>query len=590
MTLLALLGSLAQWLAWRFRLPAIVLLTAAGLLAGPALGWLDPRATFGELLDPLLSLAVAVILFEGGLALRLADLKEKDVARAVRRLCSLGLLLAFALGTAAARWVGDLSWPTAACFGAITVVTGPTVIIPLLRQARLRRRSAALFQWEGIVNDPFGALLAVVVFQLATGDTTASGLARFALALLGGGGLGAAAGWLLGRAFRAGLVPEYQKAPALLGAVLCVAWGGNAIAHEAGLLSVTVMGVVIGNAGLASIDDLLRFKEGVTLFLVSAVFLVLTAALDPATLGQLDLRAAALLGAMLLVVRPLAVLLSTIGSGVDMKERLLLGWIAPRGVVAAAVSGVFGPALVQAGHPDAELLAPLVFALIVVTVVLHGFSLPWLARHLGLAAKTPQGLLVVGASGWTVELGKALAAADVPVVVADTSWRSLSRARMAGLDVFFGEVLSEHGEHGLPLHTLGTVLAATDNDAYNALVCVHFGPHLGRDQVFQLAPTDHDPDDPRSVSHTRRGRLAVDEDATLELLDERNAEGWTFQRTTFSEDFGLEDWRAGASPQARPVALLRDGDRLALLGREPTLKAGPGDVLLSFAPPKTPSA
>ncbi len=295
------LGVGAQWVAWRFRFPAIILLALAGLIIGPVTGWIDPGELFGSHLQSVVSLCVAIILFEGGLSLHFNELKTTAVG--VRRLVYLGAPLAWLFATAAAVLVGGLSLPVAAVFGAIMVVTGPTVIIPMLRQAKLNRRTAAYFKWEGIVNDPIGALLAVLTLQFlvyagqGSGWTTvASGLA---LALVSGVFFGGLGGWLTGRAFQLGLVPEYLKSPVMLGLVLLVFVTSNLLQHEAGLLAVTVMGIVIGNMRLPGIQDMKRFKEYITIMLVAIVFVILTANLDPNVLLGITWRGVALVAAIL---------------------------------------------------------------------------------------------------------------------------------------------------------------------------------------------------------------------------------------------------------------------------------------------------
>ncbi|MEM7504339.1 MAG: cation:proton antiporter, partial [Pseudomonadota bacterium] len=237
------LGVAAQWIAWRLKMPAIIFLAAFGLVVGPALGLIDPSADFGEFLRPVVSLCVAIILFEGGLSLQLRELKE--AAGGVRRLVYAGVPLAWGFSSACAHYVGGLDWPVSLVFGAIMVVTGPTVIMPMLRNAALNRRTASYLKWEGIVNDPIGALLAVLVFQFfifrQSGSAWPEVVAGLALAIGSGIILGGLGGVAIGRAMRAGLVPEYLKSPIMLGLVLVVYTVSNLIQHEAGLLSVTIM-------------------------------------------------------------------------------------------------------------------------------------------------------------------------------------------------------------------------------------------------------------------------------------------------------------------------------------------------------------
>ena len=389
------LGVGAQWLAWRTKLPAIVLLATAGLIVGvSALGWVNPSDTFKELLRPMVSLCVAIILFEGGLNLHIHELRE--AAAGVKRLVYVGAPVAFISCSLSGHFIGGLSWPVSLVFGAILVVTGPTVIMPLLRQAGLNRRTASYLKWEGIVNDPIGALLAVLVFQFFVYVGEGSGwntiLIGLGLALASGIFLGGLGGWLTGQAFLRGYVPEFLKSPVMLTLVLVVFVVSNAIQHEAGLLAVTIMGMVIGNMHIPGLQDMKRFKEYITVMLVSVVFVLLTADMDLRIARVIGWRGVALILAVLFICRPLTIWIATMKSDMQRNDRILLAWIAPRGIVAAATAGVMGPRLYDAGYPGADALLPLIFFVIFVTVVLHGLSISWFARYLGLAASNKQTL------------------------------------------------------------------------------------------------------------------------------------------------------------------------------------------------------
>ena len=455
-------GLLSQWLAWRIGLPAIVVLIAAGLALGPFTGLLAfgmPQAEVAE----LIGLGVAIILFEGGMDLKLAELRR--VGHGVGRLTLAAPPLAWLLGSLAAWGIGGMSVPVSVVIGAILVVTGPTVILPLLRQARLNKESAALLKWEGIVNDPVGVLLAVLSFQYFTiGGEMRGAIAGMATAIATAAVLGGLGGWLVGRLYRRGGVPEHLKAPVLMAIVLIAYWASNQVPHEAGLLSVTLMGLVIGNMHLVEREVLQRFKEHLTVVLLSVLFIVIPAQLDAEALALLDIRALGFVLAVLFLVRPITIALATIAAPIRRQDRILLGWIAPRGIVAAATAGLFGPALVAAGHDDAARLLPVTFAIIIVTVLAHGLTIAPLARRLGLAAGRGNGLLIVGATPWTRVLGRRSSSPawtssswTAPTIAAD--------ARMAGLDVYYGEILSEHAEHTLETQHLSHVLCATENDS-----------------------------------------------------------------------------------------------------------------------------
>ncbi len=586
LALIGVLGAAAQWLAWRARLPAIVLLLGAGFLAGPVTGLLDPSADFGELLKPLIALAVALILFEGGLSLNFAEVRETSVA--VRRLVTLGALTAFGLGALAAHYIAALSWPSALVLGAILVVTGPTVVIPLLRHARLKPRAAALLRWEAILADPVGALLAVLVFEIvlvARAELTADELALQVGAALLWSVLG---GYLLGRliirAFVTGKVPEFLKAPLVVTAVLATYAVSDLILEESGLLTVTVLGVTLGNSRLASLTELRRFKEFVTVLLVSGVFIVLTAGLELETLATLAPRDALFVAAILFLVRPVSVLLSTTLSGVPLAERLLAAWIAPRGVVAVAVSGLFAASLAGQGIADGERLVALTFAVVVITVCLHGFTLGPLAKLLDLRASAAEGVLIVGGSPWTTALAEQLAAMDLPVLIADRNWNHLREPRYQGLDVYYGEILSDRAEHHIDLNRFGYLIAATDNDDYNALLCTDFGPEFGRGNVFQIGrPAGAREEDRHSLAVTLGGRPLLEDVGGHATLNARVAAGWGFRKTTLSRDFDEQTLRSQSEKDGR-LLLARRGSRLLwLTGSEPPA-LDRDDVVLSFGP------
>ncbi len=563
----ALIGALgigSQWLAWRFNLPAIVLMSVAGLLAGPVFGILSPTLDFGAFIQPVIALAVAVILFEGGLSLNFRELR--GIGRGVRQLVFIGVPIGWALGSLAAHFLAGLSWPVAIFFGGVLVVTGPTVIIPMLRQAKLAQRPAAVLKWEGIINDPIGALLAILVFEYATftgTDLTFAGNAAWLTASAAlAGAIGYGGGRLMAWSFRRGWVPEFLKAPVILALVLACYEAANTIHAEAGLLAVTAMGITLANSRVHSIEEVRRFKENIAIILVSAVFVVLTATLTRDMLGKVDWRLAAFVATILFVVRPLTVWLSTIGSDMTWREKLLVGWIAPRGIVAVAICGFFGTAFINAGYPDGGELIVLTFAIVFATVVAHGFSIGWLARGLGLATASRPGVLIVGASPWSVELAQTLRELDVPVKLADRSWYHLRDARFGEIPIYYGEILSEATEHRLDLNPYGYLVAVTSNDDYNALVCTDFAPEFGRTNVFQLGIERGDEDDPHGVSFTLRGRTLFRSGRTYDDLMKLHDEGWNFQKTRLTEEYALDDYLADRPEGAEMLVVVNTSGQL----------------------------
>ena len=529
-------GIASQWLAWRLKLPAIVLLFATGLIIGPGLQIITPSHSFVAL-RPVVGLAVAIIVFEGGLALDFRELRS--AGEGVLRLTAIALPLSWLLGTVAAHWIGGMGWGPAVLFGAIVVVTGPTVVLPLLRDVRLKRRSASFLKWEAIVNDPVGAILAALVLEVLVSGITGSLAIHLIAALAAACGLGIGAGFLVRWMITRDQAPEVLKTPILLALALGVNATANLVLPDAGLVAATVFGVTVANLHVPGTAELKRFKEALVVLIVSALFITLTADLDRATLARLSWPLISLTLVMLVVVRPLAILLSTARSGLSVQERVLTGWIAPRGIVAAAVAGVAGLRLQEAGYPGAAVVMPAVFALIAATMVLHGFTLGPLARRLGLRLGDAPGLAIVGASPWATDLARVLHEADVPVLLIDTFPGALDQARELDLPILQAEILSARGEEQLQGRPVDYLLAATPDEIYNSLVCTRVTPELGRQRVFQLAPAGRKIDQYRGLDRELRGRVLGDPPLDFDTLQARFEDGWRFAIGT------AEDARSG---------------------------------------------
>jgi NhaP-type Na+/H+ or K+/H+ antiporter len=564
-------GVLVLWIAARLQLPAIVLLLATGLLAGPVLGWLDPRALFGELLRPFVSLGVGFVLFEGGLSLRLREVRR--LGRPIFALVLGGLVLTFALASVLAHRIAGLSWATSAVIASVLVVTGPTVIRPMLRHARLARRPALLLKWEGIVNDPLGALLAVIVLEafvaLSSVHDARHSLGAIPLQVVTAGLFGLFAGLAFARMLDRGWIPEHLKTPAIVGGVVAVFAGAEALYDEAGLLGVTVMGVVLANVGSPNVESIRHFKEDVTTLLVSSLFLVLSASLRHEDLRILSVPLVLFVLAVVFVVRPLAVWGALYASGLPWREKLLIGWIAPRGVVAAAMGAALAPRLADAGYADADRLVPVLFGVILTTVVLHGVTVRPLAKRLGLAHEGAEGVLLVGAANWVVELARALGEAGTDAVVVHSDYRQTTRARVLGVEAAYGEILDEDTLDELPLERLSWALACTSDDSYNALVCVSLHKVFGRERVLQLASAKAAEEE---AERPLRGRAPWGAEATFSRISSLYWAGRRFRATTLTEQFGWNAFRE-RNPDALALFTAREG-RLAPV--EPDQPVEPG--------------
>ncbi|MHA6261651.1 cation:proton antiporter [Arenibacterium sp. CAU 1754] len=584
----ALVGALgvgSQWVAWRIRMPAIVLMLAAGLIVGPVLGIFDPARDIGTLMGPMISVAVAIILFEGGLTLNLHSLR--DSAKGVRRLVFIGAPLGWLLSTLALRYGAGLSWESAAVFGGIMIITGPTVIAPLLRTAKLARRPAALLQWEAIINDPLGALAAVLAFEvvmvLNTATTVQAAVLELVIGITFASVIGLAGGYALSQSFKRAWVPEFMKVPVLFAALLGVFALADQLLHESGLLAVTVMGIFIANANLPSYEELRRFKEHATVLLVSGVFILLAASVDLEMLGQLTGRMILFVLAVVLLVRPLTVFIAMLGAGVPWREQAMVAFTGPRGVVLVAVSGLFGERLASLGVADGSLIPPLAFALVVFTVVLHGFTLKPLARALGLSGGETPGVLIVGGSPFAKALAESLIRHELPVLIADTNYGHLWQARTAGIPTFTGDILSEAAEHRVELMQFETVVAATDNDAYNTLVCTDLAPEFGRDKVFQLRRRKED--SARHQLPRTLGGKPFGPEKGYDRVNDLVEQGWTVRRTGLTDEFGLTEWR-DEHPDAILIGVISPGGAVRLVREEADVKAKADHTIIALRPPQ----
>lgn len=583
LALLLLAGFLCQWVAWRVKLPAILFLLLTGLLLGPATGAIDPDRALGPLLFPLVSLGVAVILFEGSLTLRFAEIS--GLGPAVLRLVTVGALVSVTGLAAAAHWLAGLDWPMALLFGAIGCVTGPTVIVPMLRSVRPNARIANVLRWEGIVIDPIGALLAVLMFEaLALGHGN-EGIGVFAWTVGTGAAIGALAAVLLAQLLRRHWVPEYLQNYAALALVLLAFATSNAGAEESGLLAVTVMGMVIGNLRGLHIEEILDFKEHLSTLLISMLFIVLAARIQWPS-PELWLAGLLVLAAALLVVRPLSVLASTLGTPLGWRERGLIAWVAPRGIVAAAVSALFALRLEERGVAGAEALVPLTFLLIIGTVVVYGATARPLARILKVADPDPRGVLIVGSTPVARAIAEALRKQEFEVLVVDEDWWGIRQARMAGLRTWYGNPVSEHADRSLDLIGLGKLLALSTRRELNTLACVRYRPEFGKEHVYYLRNlTPEQGKGKADYALPLQAPRLFGEDVTHALLEERLAAGWTIRSTKLTESFDWHQLRAqyGEPPLLLFVRTERGTLRAAAVGR--TLDPKPGATVIALVNP-----
>lgn len=561
------------------------------MLAGPVTGWIEPDALLGDLLFPLVGVSVGIILAEGGLSLRFSELKT--TGHVVRNLVSIGALITWAIAAAAAHWLLGFDLPLALLLGAILVVSGPTVVGPLLREVRPTSRVSAILKWEGIVIDPVGATLTLLVFEaIRAGElqhsvvVVAGGILR---TILVGGLLGGIAAGIIVVLFRHYWVPDFLQNPVALMLVVGAYVGANLLQGESGLLAVTVLGVLLANQKRISIAHIVEFKENLRVLLISALFILLAARLRVADIAELlTLRSALFLLALVLIARPAAVLAATAGSALTWRERGLLMWVAPRGIVAAAVSSVFALRLADAGYPGADQLVAATFLVIIATVALYGLTARPVARWLKVSQANPQGVLFVGASPWAREIAGAVQAAGFRVLLVDTNWGNVSAARAQGVPAHYGSILadSEDDLDQPELSGIGRLMALTSNDELNALACQHYRELFGRADVYQLCPGGDACEG--AMPANQRGRLLFGQPTTFNELVQKFAAGARVETTRLTKESDYNAFQMHYQQQAVPMFLITQAGELMAFATDSRLRPQPGQSLISLVPATQP--
>lgn len=577
LAIIVILGVTAQWLAWRFNLPAIVLLLFFGFIAGPITRFLSPADLFGNLLSPIISFSVAIILFEGGLNLRLEELKT--IRRVVFSLITVGAVITLFIIAASAHFIFNLDPAIAMLLGAILVVSGPTVIVPLLRHVRPLGRVASILRWEGIIIDPIGAMLAVLVFEAIMSGELQRGFVvasmGFAKTILIGGIIGYLGGKTLIVLLKKYWVPDFLSNPLSLTIVISVYALTNLFQAEAGLLAVTLMGITVANQKDVAVKQIIEFKESLRVLLIANLFIILAATLKIEDVHILNLRSLAFIALIIFIVRPAAVFLSTLKSDLSMKERFFIAAVAPRGIVAAAIASIFSMRLVEAGRFDAELMAPLTFLVIISTVIFYSVISAPLARKLGLAKPHPQGTLIVGAHPLARAVANALQKENFRVLLVDTNWINIAAARDEGLPSYYGSVISESAMEDLDLGGIGRILAMTSNDEVNSLAVLHFTKEFGRAEAYQLPHKGAD------VSEHLRGRMLFHQDANYAYLSERIAAGAVVKAFHLSPEFDYENFRASHTGII-PMFLISEGGELIVWTTDKKLSPQAEQMIISL--------
>ncbi|TWT73947.1 cation:proton antiporter [Allorhodopirellula solitaria] len=595
LALVPALGVTAQWLAWRTGAPSILVLLLFGIL----LGWfVQPDAFLADLTDgnqaagpnllfPLVALSVGVVMFEGGLTLKLGELGESGSSSL--RLVTIGALLSFIGNSVAAHLLLDWGWQLSALLGAILVVTGPTVIGPLLRQVRPSRRVASTLKWEGIVIDPIGAVLAVLVYEEVllqhSSPEWTSVIRSLTWTLSVGLILGCVGGAVLTQALRRFWVPDHLQGVAALTLALLLFAISNELAHESGLITVTVLGIWLTNQKHFDIEHIVELKENLRTLLIGCLFIVLGSRVNLADIGAVGLPGLALLAALVLIVRPVSVYLSLLGSPLNYRERTFIAGLAPRGIVAAAVSSVF--ALGMESHSDLDIpgsdqLATVTFLVIIGTVSIYGIAAGPLARFLKLAEEVSSGILIVGADPWVREFAEELSQAKVPLLLVDTNYNKVTQARMAGIRAECANILNEHVRDDLDLTGISRFMAVTPNDEVNSLALRECRTRFDSSQQYQLTYKSKTMPGRRELTKSLLGRELFGEGVTYSRLRDMHDAGAMMKSTKLSAEFTYEDFTAKYGEQAIVMCSIDHEGVLKINTIDDPLVPVPGQTIVAF--------
>ena len=584
LALIIIVGIACQWFAWRVRLPAIVLLLLGGIIMGPVTGFLKPDEVLGDSLIAIVSLSVAIILFEGGMSLRFRELRGSG--NTVAMLVLVGSIVTWSLAAVFAISILGMDRHLAILFGAIMIVTGPTVIGPLLRHVRPIGKSGTILKWEGLTIDPIGAIAAVLTYEFlfAEGSTNTPQEAIFALVSTFGVGTatglaGAAVTVILLKKF---WIPDFLISPSSVAFVVLAYVGANHFRPEAGLVAVTVMGIALANQKWVKVGHILAFKENLRVLLISSLFVILAARLQPSILSEITWQHALFIVALIVIVRPVAVFISTLGSGLSRAEKVFLSIMAPRGIVAAAVASIFA---LKLGGDAGGMIMTNTFLVVVSTVVIYGFAALPIARRLGLAQPEPNGLLLVGSSAFSREFAKELMSCDVQVKLIDTNEEKVELARSRGIDAELVNFLHEDEREEMDLNGIGSLLALTPNDNANMFLVNRGAEEFGRARVYRMAPRTSAEKQEKPSPKDHGGRVLFSLETGFDGLQDYYARGWIPRSMTISEEnendlkTGSEDrvLLATVSEEGKPD-LFTDTHRPALKRGQKLLYLAPGEA------------
>ncbi len=600
------LGILAQWISWRFKIPSILLLLIFGFLAGPVTELIDPDELLGDRLYPLLSLAVGLILFESGLRFNVSDLK--NTGPVVRNLITVGVLISWPGISIAAFYLLDMDLGMSILLGSLLVVTGPSVLLPLLRHVRSTGRISSISKWEGIMVDPIGAVLSILVLETVIflnepivvggleirgmGEAIPHAIGGICLVIVVGLGLSVFCAGLLVILYKRRLIPDHLKNAIAIMAVVGVFAVTELLMQESGLLATgllatLLMGVVMANQPYVPARKAFLFKDEFRVFLYAVVFILFSTRLDLGDLRFINNQTLLFLIILMFAIRPLAVLFSAIGAKLNWREYIFLSWLGPKGIVAAALVALFSFRLDEVFPEDdvAGGLVTIVFLVIIGTVAISGLIAAPIAQALKLAERNPQGNLFIGAQSWVRRLAKVIQEQGYKVMLLDSDPRNIAHAEQAGLNARLTHMLTKDMVDELELGEYGRILVLTPNEEINAHATLNFHEYFDSNEIYQLpvrAQNGEDPLAPSEAEEPPYGRFLFGEDVTYTALNTRFISGASIKTGKLTEDFTFQDFKMRYGTNAIPLCLVRKNGDLHIFTTQDTVQPEAGETLIAL--------
>lgn len=576
------LGISAQWIAWRTRIPSILILLSFGFLAGPIGGYINPKALLGDMFFPVISLLVSIIVFEGGSSLRVADLKK--IGKPVRNIVIFGTLMTFGIISVASYYILGFNQELAVMFGAMMVITGPTVIVPLLRHVNLEKEFSSLIRWEGILIAPVGAVLIVMVYQYIFA-TSGLGKAAVIITVLKTLGIGAAIGvglaLLILVMIRKNWVPDFLQEVMALMFVICCYTVSNVVQPDSGIIAVVVMGLVLANQNHVVVRHILVFKENLRILAISMLFIILSGSLAIQNIyNQFDITSVYFLLVLFLLARPIPIFISTIGTTLNIREKLFLCCMAPRGIVTASIASLFALRLVDRGVPGAEALEPMTFIVIIATVSIYGGFAEKVQAWLKLSLTGNGDIFIVGAHDFARKFAKALTTEGIPISLVDSNKNLVITAKQEGLTAYHSNIMSKTMMDEIRLANVADLLAMTPSDEVNMLTVIQYAEILGRDNVYRLIPDVKELENKDTMKKFDQGHFLFGRGNTYNYLSTRIHTGAEIKVIEIGDNFNFEKFRETHGERTVLLANISKDKKVSIYASGQEIKAEPGSKIL----------